>query len=178
MTLPFTILPTVAGDAAPLLAVSRRADAMLAAHGHPLIGQGPTGSIEDMAALLGMGTSFTALCDGRQVGFAVLGALGDIAWLTELAVDADFGGRGIGSALLDAAVAHARADGYGAIGLTTFRDVPFNAPFYGRRGFAAVEGAALEPPLRDIVERECPAGIDPATRTLMIRHLQPGDDPA
>jgi hypothetical protein len=35
--------------------------------------------------------------------------------------------------------------GYPAVTLRTFRDVPWNGPFYLRRGFAVVDSAALSP---------------------------------
>lgn len=46
-----------------------------------------------------------------------------------------FQGQGIGRALLTTAADWARAGGLQALSLTTFRNVPWNAPFYASFGF-------------------------------------------
>lgn len=47
-------------------------------------------------------------------------------------------GQGLGSALLQAVEDMARREGFRRIVLTTFRDVPWNAPWYQKRGFAVL----------------------------------------
>ena len=47
----------------------------------------------------------------------------------------DYGRRGIGRALLRAAVDWAATRGYDELSLATYRDVPWNAPFYASEGF-------------------------------------------
>jgi hypothetical protein len=50
--------------------------------------------------------------------------------------------------------------------LTTFRDVPWNAPYYERLGFQAI--ADNSPGLAEIMREEASRGLDPATRVAMI----------
>ena len=70
------------------------------------------------------------------VGFALMEACSDgDAHLLELDVKPAHGGRGIGRALISASVDWAFARGLRRLTLTTFRDIPFNAPFYARVGF-------------------------------------------
>src|SRR5690606_27314685 len=55
---------------------------------------------------------------------------GGIMHVHELAVRHDRQRRGAGRALLTAAIDEARREGLAAVTLNTFRDVPWNAPFY------------------------------------------------
>src|SRR5437870_4528148 len=87
----------------------------------------PSGSILD--ELDGSHTIFVA---GRPpVGFVVSGPVDDNVHVHQLSVHPGHGRRGIGSALLSAAVRTAP----GAVTLTTFEHVPWNAPWYLRQGF-------------------------------------------
>jgi len=81
----------------------------------------------------------------NPIGFALVSELGGYAHLDELDVLPAHARRGIGSALLEAVCSWAKDAGYPAVTLRTFRDVPWNGPFYQRRGFEAVESAALSP---------------------------------
>ena len=71
----------------------------------------------------------------QAIGFALLARHGDRAHLQELDVDPDHKGRGLGRELVAACVAWANRHGLTTLTLTTFRDVPFNAPYYARIGF-------------------------------------------
>jgi ribosomal protein S18 acetylase RimI-like enzyme len=77
--------------------------------------------------------------DGAVVGFAHVLHLEGGAHLEQLAVHPDHHRRGHGDALLRAAAARAQQEGYDALTLSTFADVPWNRPFYERRGFTVVE---------------------------------------
>ncbi len=109
--------------------------------------------------------------DGRLLGFAVAGEIGGIFWLKELSVEPDVMRRGVGTALLNAVVERAGWAFHTAVGLSTFREVPFNAPFYARRGFLAVDPDAVPEAIRRQFELELPAGAEIGDRVLMIRKL-------
>ncbi|MEZ0071455.1 GNAT family N-acetyltransferase [Planotetraspora sp. GP83] len=100
------------------------------------------------------------------VGFALLGSVDGEVHLEQLAVHPDHHGRGIGTELLnavcDTAAAQARA-----VTLTTFRDVPWNAPWYARRGFAVLPPAEWGAELASLVEHERALGIELAPRVVM-----------
>jgi hypothetical protein len=59
------------------------------------------------------------------------------------------------------------ADGYPAVTLTTFRDVPWNAPFYTRLGFAMLDELTLPAGLAAKREQETRHGLPPETRCAM-----------
>ena len=58
--------------------------------------------------------------------------------IEELSVSLAFQGLGVGRRLVLTAIEHARHEQLRAVTLTTFRDVPWNAPFYQRMGFVEV----------------------------------------
>lgn len=114
---------------------------------------------------------------GDPVGFALAEPAGAALHLLEMDVEPEHGGRGIGRALLRAVVADACAAGFRAVTLTTFRDLPWNAPFYAREGFEVLEGDALAPRLRRLLEAEARLGVDSTLRVAMERRLRiPGAD--
>jgi GNAT superfamily N-acetyltransferase len=105
------------------------------------------------------------------VGFALVADLGLFAHLEELDVLPEHGRKGLGSALIEAVCAWATTRGFSAVTLSTFRDVPWNAPLYAQRGFAVIAPADLPPELLEIVERERKQGLRTDRRVLMQREV-------
>jgi N-acetylglutamate synthase-like GNAT family acetyltransferase len=67
---------------------------------------------------------------------------GGTAWLDQLSVLDRWQGRGLGAALIDRTAERARELGYDTLYLSTYLGVPWNAPFYERRGFSSVPRGA------------------------------------
>jgi GNAT superfamily N-acetyltransferase len=105
------------------------------------------------------------------VGFALVAELGLFAHLHELDVRPAHGRRGLGAALLERVCEWAHSRGFSAVTLSTFRDVPWNAPFYARRGFSIVPPEELPKELCSIVERERAQGLRTDKRVIMQREL-------
>ncbi len=112
--------------------------------------------------------------ENRPVGFAHVRELGGVAHLEELDVLPGHGRRGIGSALLEAVFGAARAAGHSAVTLSTFRDVPWNAPFYRRRGFHVVTPAERTEALEDLVATEKRLGLRTDLRVAMRCEVEAG----
>ncbi|MET9023025.1 hypothetical protein ABZV93_23880 [Actinopolymorpha sp. NPDC004070] len=72
---------------------------------------------------------------------------------------------------MDHLAAYATGEGVLALTLTTFTDVPWNAPYYLRCGFVFMDDGDLTPGLRRIREREAAHGLDRWPRTCMRRML-------
>jgi GNAT superfamily N-acetyltransferase len=103
-------------------------------------------------------------------GFVIRPPVADeLGRLVEIEADA---GRGIGAALIEHLAGVARADGRPALTLTTFRDVPWNAPYYARLGFAELPTAEWGPQLQALVAREQTAIPGDHPRVAMIRRLE------
>jgi GNAT superfamily N-acetyltransferase len=83
----------------------------------------------------------TSQCE--LVGFALVIEIEGFAHLEELDVLPSYGRQGVGSALLLAVCTWAKAAGYPALTLRTFCDIPWNQPFYQRRGFRIVDSSSL-----------------------------------
>lgn len=74
----------------------------------------------------------------RVVGFALMKIPAGNAWLDQLSVLDRWQRRGLGAALIERTATHARELGHDRLYLSTYLDVPWNGPFYQRRGFASV----------------------------------------
>lgn len=112
----------------------------------------------------------------RPVGFAVASVVGGGAHLEELDVLPEAGRHGIGTRLVATVCEWAAAQGFSTITLSTFRDVPWNAPFYERLGFRRLAPAELSPALREVRAREEHLGIALEQRVMMRRELPPAPD--
>jgi GNAT superfamily N-acetyltransferase len=104
------------------------------------------------------------------VGLCRIDELGDGAHLEQLSVHPDHGRRGMGRALLRAGVEWAASRGYPELTLTTFRDVPWNGPFYASEGFVEL-GPADEWLVAHGLAPEEPVMARYGTRIVMARTL-------
>ena len=80
-------------------------------------------------------------------------------------------GARIGAALIDHVAGLARASGRSAVTLTTFRDIPWNAPYYARLGFRELAEDEWGPDLRARVAHERAVIPGDAPRVAMTRPL-------
>jgi GNAT superfamily N-acetyltransferase len=118
------------------------------------------------------GRLWVAERDGACVGFAIACVLaGGEAWLEEVDVDPSHGRRGIGRALVETVADWARRRGSPTLGLTTFRDVPWNAPFYAQLGFRERPARECPPVVLEILADEATRGLPAARRLAMILDL-------
>jgi GNAT superfamily N-acetyltransferase len=91
--------------------------------------------------------------------------------LDQLSVLDTWQGRGYGSALIDSTAARARKLGFETLYLSTYRDVPWNAPFYARHGFAEVPRSGWPRALRFTFMSEGSHGHPQWRRTIMRREV-------
>lgn len=104
------------------------------------------------------------------VGFVHVLEVDGHAHLEQLSVLPEFGRRGIGRRLVDAARTEARNRGHRRITLRTYRDVPWNAPFYASCGFVVSEPDT--PLLLSLIETERALGLfDHGVRVQMTAEL-------
>lgn len=131
-----------------------------------LLSKAPSGAERD-----GTGFLLVAADDRRLVGFAHVVPHGLHAHLEQLSVLPTYHRRGIGTTLVRAAMEEARWGGYDRMSLSTYRDVPWNGPFYAALGFVEVE--RLEPFQADIRAQEIAMGLDePGARVVLEQLLR------
>ena len=109
---------------------------------------------------------FLLVAGDPAAGFAHVMELEGWAHLEQLAVRPSMFRRGIGTALVRAAMAEASRRGYGEISLCTYADVPWNAPFYRLLGFEEVERPG--PLHRRMREHEQDIGLDQHGRRVVM----------
>ncbi|MEV7605910.1 GNAT family N-acetyltransferase [Paenarthrobacter sp. NPDC089322] len=109
--------------------------------------------------------------------FAVAYILVDIvdgnAHVEQVSVHPEQAHQGLGSELLDAARIWARGHGMQRQTLSTFRDVPWNAPYYRRLGFEDFDAGSWGPELRRLMEHEAELGLTRWPRVAMQRPAVP-----
>lgn len=102
------------------------------------------------------------------VGFLSAEAVaGRELYIHEMSVSEAFQGHGIGRALLEAAIEWATIHQMAALTLTTFRAVPWNAPFYSRIGFKVLSASGLDERLSALLRKEIEEGFAQGTRCAM-----------
>lgn len=117
--------------------------------------------------LMAAGTSWVAADGGEPAGFLAAEAVGAELHIWEVAVRRDQQGRGLGAALVRKAVDCAAARGLAAVTLTTFRDVPWNQPFYEKIGFVTLAAGHSDPRLAAILRSEVEQGLPGERRCAM-----------
>ncbi|MFI1398026.1 GNAT family N-acetyltransferase [Streptomyces sp. NPDC020681] len=109
--------------------------------------------------------------DGRPVAYLLHDEIDAAAHVEQISVHPAAARRGMGSALIDHLAARAGADGRTALTLTTFAEVPWNAPYYARLGFRTLDESELTEGLREIRRLEKAHGLDRWPRVCMRREL-------
>jgi GNAT superfamily N-acetyltransferase len=173
MPFPYILEPSREEDLSELPAVEREAATLFHSTGMLDAALSDETSPEDFRAAHARGHLWVArAADGKPIAFAFLDVVDGQIHLDEIDVHPSHGRRGVGRALVEAVCAWARAAGYTYMTLTTFRDVPWNAPFYASAGFRPVAEEDLTPQLREVVAEETARGLDPAKRLVMRRDLE------
>lgn len=108
----------------------------------------------------------------EPVGFLNGERMGSNLHILEIAVRSDLQGRGLGRALIEEVVQWAKARDVNALTLTTFRDVPWNEPFYKRLDFKTLASRDLTNELVEILATEARNGL--LRRCAMSRQLRAG----
>lgn len=113
----------------------------------------------------------TVGADDRPLGYLVADPVDGAAHIEQVSVHPAAARRGLGNGLIDRTDRWAAAEGLAALTLTTFSDVPWNAPYYARLGFRVLTGAELTDGLRKIRAQEAEHGLDRWPRVCMRRDV-------
>lgn len=91
--------------------------------------------------------------------------------LHELSVDTEHTRQGLGTRLTRQVIQHAKDSGYSRVTLSTFRDIPWNAPFYKRLGFREMKWSEMGTDLLRVRVKEKQVGLPMTERILMVLEL-------
>ncbi|MFI0976782.1 GNAT family N-acetyltransferase [Streptomyces sp. NPDC021093] len=105
-------------------------------------------------------------CDGRPDGYLIWQEVDGAAHIDQVSVHPRIARRGAGRALIEHL---AKTAGPAPLTLTTFAEVPWNAPYYARLGFRVLADPELTDGLREIVTEEAALGLDRWPRVCMMR---------
>lgn len=173
MTPTYEVRPARANDLPLLPAIELAAARLLAGHAPPSV-LAETTSHEVLEAARREGRVVVALADDVPVGFAHVEVLEPTAaHLQEIDVHPDHGRRGLGTRLVLSVCRWAATQGYFWVSLTTFRDLAWNMPFYGRLGFEEIPPDKLSAALLSVISDETRRGLDPRRRVAMRRRCRP-----
>ncbi|MYR38007.1 GNAT family N-acetyltransferase [Streptomyces sp. SID4944] len=109
----------------------------------------------------------------RPLAYVIADPVDGALHIEQISVDPAAARRGIGRALIDHLAGLAPGQGLTALTLTTFSDVPWNAPYYARIGFRVLAEGELTDGLRTIRGEEAQHGLDRWPRVCMRRDLLP-----
>jgi ribosomal protein S18 acetylase RimI-like enzyme len=109
--------------------------------------------------------------DDIPVGYLLADLVGGDLHVEQVSVHPRASRLGIGRSLLDHAAGYAAAAGLPALTLTTFAQVPWNAPYYARLGFRALDEGELSADMRAVIDREIGHGLHRWPRVYMRREL-------
>ncbi len=105
------------------------------------------------------------------VAYLLVEVVDDDAHVVQVSVHPRYARQLLGAALLDTAAVWAQRRGLTALTLTTYTEVPWNAPYYTRLGFQPLADDQLGSGLRRIHAQEAARGLARWPRMTMRRPL-------
>jgi GNAT superfamily N-acetyltransferase len=122
-----------------------------------------------LAARIETGGLLVAEIGADLAAFVMFRPVEDSFYIEQIDVLPAFERQRIGAALIDAVADRARATGLARLTLSTFREVPRNAPYYRRLGFDDIVDGELTPGLLEIRREHLARGLDEEARVFMER---------
>ncbi|AKM03548.1 GNAT family N-acetyltransferase [Burkholderia pyrrocinia] len=169
MSASIQIRPAKREDAAAMAAVEVAAAQRFREIGMTDIADAEPTDTADVLARIDDGRAVVAVdSQGACVGFAFYRLLdAQRLYLEELDVAPSHAGQRIGARLIEQVAARAAQQGIAQVVLSTFRDAPWNAPYYARLGFRIIDDASLDDTLRAIRAHHVARGLDETQRVFM-----------
>lgn len=132
----------------------------------------PCRTYDEHLDVLQKGVSLVAFDQTNGIaGFALILPVDNRPHLLELAVAREHQGKGVGNMLLDSVIQWVIATKHNDITLTTFREIPWNMPWYQRSGFVEFVPGTERPELLTICQHEKESEVGLKPRVAMIKKL-------
>ena len=148
--------------------------------GSGLIDEALDGSfpLDELQRLVAAGQVWVACLEDVPIGMVIASVRDDIVHVEEMDVLPHHGRRGIGGRMLETVCDWARESSHRAVTLSTFRDVPWNGPFYRKHGFHDLNPEQWLPWMLPLREKEEKYGLAVEARAFMRRDLHKLRKPA
>jgi len=164
------IRPATPADLPVLPGIESAAGAAFADIGMAEIANDADPTVEELTRYQVAGRAWVAVEDADQpVAYLVADVVDGCLHIEQVSVHPAWAHQGVGRALIDESARWAAGQGLASLTLTTFADVPWNAPYYLSCGFAVIPEAQLSPGLRGIRRAEAARGLDAWPRVCMSR---------
>lgn len=122
--------------------------------------------LEERAA---RGRLYVALAADRTVaGFLIWSPKDGMAYIEEVSVHPVHAGNRLAARMIDRLAIDVRGQ-YAALSLATFRDIPWNAPYYAALGFVEFPREQVGPEHEESWKHQAENGLDMPRRLFMIR---------
>jgi GNAT superfamily N-acetyltransferase len=170
----YAIRTAIASDLSSLAQIEFEAGQRFAAAGMPEIAAMTRADLfpQDLARrLTAEGSLWVAAHNERPVGFAAAEATDGYGFVYELDVLPEHAGQKLGWSLINAAESWARGKGLKGLTLATFRDIPWNAPYYARMGFKEWPRHTLTPG-HEASWKSQSRSLDMTRRLFMIKSFE------
>jgi GNAT superfamily N-acetyltransferase len=149
-------------DLSRLRLIERAADERFRGLGMDAIADGQPAPLEALSAYQRAGRAWVSVDEqDRPTSFLVVAVVDRAAHVEQVSVHPESARQGIGATLIETVAWWAKQQGLQAMTLMTFRDVPWNRPYYERLGFRVVDEAQLTGGLRKLRAHEAALGVGP-----------------
>lgn len=159
-----------------LTAIEIDADERYANSVHPEMANGYHIPSDALAHAVRARRVIVAVEDDAILGWLLLTKAGEEVCIGQISVRRSAGGKGVGTRLLSTTVDSVRNAGHQSIVLNTQADVPWNRPWYARRGFVVVPPAEWTADMHVIADEQRADGLDWSTRVHMRLQLDKAPD--
>jgi GNAT superfamily N-acetyltransferase len=162
------IRPVRADELERLRAIERAAGELFRTVGMDAIAEHEPMGVDELETYRAGGRAWVVADDtDTPVAYVLADLVDGNGHIEQVSVHPHHAGHRLGARLVDHVVAWAGDEGLPAVTLTTFREVPWNAPYYLRCGFTVLND--IGPELAERVEEERGYGLDPSMRVCMRR---------
>lgn len=166
------IRPARSDELHALRTIESTAGRMFATVAMPEIAAAELPTIEELDSYRSRGCIWVAVdAEDHPVAYLTSGVVDGCAHIHQVSVTTSHAHRRLGAALIEHLATIATEGGRPALTLTTFRDVPWNAPYYARLGFVVMQAGEYGPQLRSLVAREAVTIPGDTPRVAMRRNL-------
>jgi GNAT superfamily N-acetyltransferase len=163
------IRPATTEDLPALQEIERAAGEPFRALGMAAIADDDPPSVADLEVFRRAGRAWVCDPGDGPVAYLLAEVVDGYGHVEQVSVHPAHARRGLGRQLIDHAAGWAAGEGLAGLTLTTYAEVPWNAPYYARLGFVTLGEEELTDGLRAIRAHETARGLDTWPRVTMRR---------